>query len=192
MKAIVNHRIFFWTLLALPAVAAILSGKDAADQLHGTGEWSARLLILALAISPLVLVARRARWTLWLQQRRRYIGVAAFAYAALHTFYYVMDMETLPAILSEITIISIWTGWLAIIAMLLMALTSNDASMRWLRAGWKKLQRLAYPAAILTLAHWLLIHDGVTAALIHFAPLALLEAYRIAHHLNRRKTPAHA
>ena len=59
-----------------------------------------------------------------------------------------------------------------------LAITSNNASMRWLKQGWKRLQRLAYVAALLTLAHWLLIHDGIGGALAHFIPLLLLELLR--------------
>jgi sulfoxide reductase heme-binding subunit YedZ len=52
--------------------------------------------------------------------------------------------------------------------------------MRALKAGWKKLQRLAYPVALLTLVHWIVVHNAPGEALVQFAPLALLEAYRIA------------
>jgi sulfoxide reductase heme-binding subunit YedZ len=83
-------------------------------------------------------------------------------------------MGSLQAVLGELPIASIWTGWLALALMLPMALTSNQAAMKRLRAGWKRVQQLAYPAAVLTLLHWWLIHDGAIAALVHFAPLALL------------------
>jgi methionine sulfoxide reductase heme-binding subunit len=58
--------------------------------------------------------------------------------------------------------------------MLPLALTSNDASMRRLRAGWKRLQRLVYPAALLTLLHWIWVHNSYAGALAHFVPLGLL------------------
>ncbi len=192
MRSVLNHRLFFWLLLAVPAIPMLLSDALAMDKIHPTGEMSARLLILALAITPLMLLTKRARWVRWLQARRRYIGVAAFGYAALHLYYYAIDMETLDAILDEAPIFSIWTGWLAFFAMLAMALTSNDAAMRWLKAGWKRLQRLAYPAALLTLVHWIAVHDGFTSALLHAAPLAALELYRLFHDYNRRKTYIHA
>jgi sulfoxide reductase heme-binding subunit YedZ len=60
------------------------------------------------------------------------------------------------------------------------AVASSDAAMRALGRSWKKIQRLAYPAAVLTLIHWLLVHDGKTEALLHFAPLALLQLVRAA------------
>ena len=59
-----------------------------------------------------------------------------------------------------------------------LAITSNDAAVRALRAGWKTLQRLAYPAAVLVLIHWIFIHNNLGPALLHFAPLMLLVAAR--------------
>jgi sulfoxide reductase heme-binding subunit YedZ len=95
-------------------------------------------------------------------------------------------METAENVLAEALALGIWTGWAAFFLFLPLALTSNDASMRALKGGWKRLQRLAYPAAILTLVHWVFVHDNVAAALLNFAPLAALEAWRIFHLLRTR------
>lgn len=192
MKRVLDFRWFIWSLLALPAMLMVTSGGEPMDMLHPTGEMSARLLILALAITPLMIATGRARWVRWLLARRRYIGVAAFAYAVLHLVYYVIDMGRLDHILAEALALGIWTGWAAFAAMLVMAATSNDAAMRALKAGWKRLQRLAYPAAVLTLVHWIAVHNGLTAALFHFGPLAALEIFRIVHNFNRKKDFSHA
>ena len=72
----------------------------------------------------------------------------------------------------------IWTGWAAFILMMVPALLSNDRSMRALKAQWKQLQRLVYPAAILTLLHWIWVHNNLGPALVHFIPLALIVALR--------------
>ncbi len=102
------------------------------------------------------------------------MGVAAFVYALLHLFFYALDMGELAAIIDEMALPAIWTGWAALALMLPMALTSNQAAMRALKRAWKRVQRLAYPAAVLTLLHWLWIHDGAAVALLHIAPLVLL------------------
>jgi sulfoxide reductase heme-binding subunit YedZ len=194
MIRLLNSRIVFWLLLALPGAFAAsdfaVGARDAMDMLHPTGEWSARLLIVALAITPLRGLTRGAAWVRWLAARRRWIGVAAFLYALAHLVFYVIDMGSLDMILGEALLLGIWTGWAAFFAMLAMALTSNDAAMRWLQAGWKRLQRLAYPAAVLTLVHWLVVHDGLVSALLHAAPLVLLELHRLIQ--NTRKVPRHA
>lgn len=188
----IKSKPLLWLILALPALnyfGRYFTGEVLPmDLVPPPGEMSARLIILALMITPLSLLFRGHRWISWLTRRRRAIGVAGFAYAVLHLFFYILDMETLDNVLAELPLAGIWTGWAALLLFLPLALTSNDVSMRALRSGWKRLQRLAYPAAILTLAHWILVHDGATEAALHAAPLILLEIYRLVH-LARRRTP---
>jgi sulfoxide reductase heme-binding subunit YedZ len=174
-----------WFLLALPLLAALVRyalTPDAypGDLLHPTGEWSARFIILALMVTPLRHLWPHARPVRFLARHRRALGVAAFLYALAHTAAYIADMGTLTDMLAEIGAPSIWTGWTALLILLPLGLTSNDAAMRALGSAWKRLQRLAYPAALLTLVHWALVHDGLAAALVHFVPLALLQAVRVA------------
>jgi len=173
----------FWLVLSIPAILLLrgfLAGEIIAmDMLHPTGELSARFLIIALAITPLSVLFGNRRWISWLMKRRRSFGLAAFGYGLLHLLFYIIDMEALKPILAEFWAPGIWTGWAALIVFLPLAVTSNDASMRLLRQGWKRLQRLAYLAALLTLAHWLLIHDGVASALAHFIPLLSLQLLRV-------------
>jgi sulfoxide reductase heme-binding subunit YedZ len=187
-------RYLVWALLAVPAALILHTffTKDIwpGDLLHPSGEWSARLIILALMITPLSMLFPGQGWVRWLLRNRRYFGVSAFGYALLHLLLYVLDMETVRNILAEIGALGIWTGWVAFLCLLPMALTSNDAAVRTLRANWKRLQRLAYPAAILTLVHWMFVHDGFIAALVNFAPLIALEIYRLVRLSGRRGVPA--
>lgn len=168
----------FWLLLAVPGAVMMqgwLSGRtDTMDMIYPTGETSARLMIAAMLVGPLAGLIGPRRWLLWLLARRRAMGVAAFAYAVGHLIFYAIDIGSFDAIIDEFPIASIWTGWVALALMLPMALTSNQTAMRALKRGWKRVQQLAYPAAVLTLLHWLWIHDGVGAALIHFLPLVLV------------------
>ncbi len=199
LSSLLNSRIFFWGLLALPAIPMVvaLSGGGAAPDgrpitealLHPTGEFAARFMILAMVITPLRMMFPRARWPVWLMRRRRYLGVAAFAYALAHTVLYIADMGTLRLILAEITALGIWTGWAAFALFALLAAISNDASQRFLLSWWKPLQRLVYPAAVLTLVHWIFVHNNLGPALVHFVPLALLETYRIGRAVRSDRGP---
>jgi sulfoxide reductase heme-binding subunit YedZ len=164
----------------------------AAELVPPSGEWSARLIVFTLMLTPLSMLFRGRGWIQWLVRRRRAFGVAGFAYAALHLFFYAADMETLENVLAETGALGIWTGWLAFLLFLPLAVTSNDASMRALKKGWKTLQRLAYPAALLTLVHWMFVHDDVAAALLTFAPLAALEAWRLFRGFRARSWRGHA
>lgn len=184
IRSAAGSKALFWAVLSLPAAAMIWRyasnpGMMAGDLLHPSGEWSARLIILALMLTPLSMIFRGKRWTAWLVRRRRALGVAGFLYAFLHLLFYLIDMETVGNVLAEVGALGIWTGWGAFFLFMALALTSNDASMRALKGGWKKLQRLAYPAALLTLLHWMFVHDKYLHALLNFAPLLLLQAWRL-------------
>ncbi len=184
LRTILNNRSFLWMLLALPALAMLIGygrGQTSAmELLHPSGEFSARFMIFAMMLSPLVALFGPKPWLNWLVARRRYFGVAAFGYALLHLVFYIIDMETLANMLAEIGALGIWTGWLAMLLFVPLAFTSNNAAMRALKANWKKLQRLVYPTAILVLVHWIFVHNNLGPALLHFIPLALLVAVRAA------------
>ena len=182
LRIILNKKPIFWLLLSIPALLMLRgywSGEVIAmDMLHPTGEWSARLMIIAMMLSPLVSLLGPRPWLNWLVQRRRAFGVASFLYAVMHLAFYVVDMGNLDDMLAEFWALGIWTGWAAMLLFVPLAVTSNDASMRALKAGWKRLQRLVYPAALLVLVHWIFIHNNLGPALVHFVPLMLLVAAR--------------
>lgn len=195
IKAFLNSPWFFWAVLALPSIGMIggaLGGNDLQPLLHPTGEFAARFMIIAMMLTPLRMLFPKAGWIGWLMKRRRYIGVAAFGYAALHTLYYVIDLGSLSAVLSDAVKFGIWTGWVAFLIFVPLALTSNDASLRALGPRWKTLQRFVYAAAVATLLHWIFVHNEAGPALVHFVPLAALEGYRIWHVLTRRRRLAPA
>ena len=190
LSNVLNHRFFLWALLALPSIPmtlALLNGATGPEGrpvtemlLHPTGEFAARFMIIAMVITPIRMLLPNSNFWRWMMKRRRYFGVAAFAYALAHTLLYVVDMGTVGAILGEFLALGIWTGWVAFFIFIPLAATSNELSLRRLGPKvWKTLQRWVYPAAILTLLHWLFVHNNFGPALVHFVPLAALEAYRI-------------
>ena len=185
--------IALWAALAMPAIlyvarASAMAAEDLEDLLYPSGELSARLLIVALAITPLATLLPNSGFIKWLRLQRRSIGLAAFGYGVLHLVFYLVAMGTIDSVLAELGATGIWTGWVALALLVPLALTSNNAAMRALGRNWKRVQRLAYPAALLTLVHWLTIHGGFIVALAHFAPLMILELIRI----YRRRTPVAA
>ena len=199
LKSIWDHPYTFWALLSIPAIpmiAGIASGdpKSIHQLLHPSGEFSARFMIITMMITPLVMLLKGWRGPRWLMKRRRYLGVAAFGYALLHTLLYLIDMGAFAFTGAEISKLYIWTGWLAFFIFVPLAITSSDAWVRRLGPKWKLLQRWVYAAAVLTLIHWAALHDwgGIGPALVHFLPLALLESYRIWSNLSRKAKRAAA
>ena len=176
---------WLWLVLALPALTMI-SPFFATDTgslrgvLHGSGEFAARFMIISMMATPLMMLTKGSRFARWLRANRRYFGVAAFAYAAIHTLAYLMG-ESLDRILAEATRFDILTGWLAFAIFIPLAATSMDYAVRKLGVWWKPLQKWTYAAAVLTLLHWASLHNwgGWAPAAVHFAPLAALTLYRL-------------
>ncbi|MBL4718281.1 MAG: ferric reductase-like transmembrane domain-containing protein [Erythrobacter sp.] len=183
------RRALLWFVLAIPAalmIQRIASGEALAmDLYHPSGEMSVRLMILALLPGPLTDALGPNRFLRgWLAIRRN-LGVAAFLYALLHLGFYVLDMQLLSAMVGELPIPGIWTGWLAFALLLVPAAISFNAAMRRLGRRWKQIQRLVYPAFVLALIHWLLLDWAWGPALVHLAPLLVAWTLRMA---MRRRT----
>jgi len=187
---IANNIYVFWALLALPAVPMLVryigDPATAFDLVHPSGEFSVRFMIIAMAVSPLRELFGPRKWITWLLKRRRAMGVAAFGYGLLHLAFYLIDMEFWDQIVKDAMIFSIWTGYIAFAIFVIMALTSNDAAMRVLRANWKRLQRFVYVAAVLVVLHWIYVDGEIRGAFIHFVPLAALEIARVVHIFTKR------
>lgn len=148
--------------------------------IHITGEFSARLLILTLAVTPLRRLLPKQRWTAWLIRQRRYLGVATFAYAVPHLVAYVVRLgDDIPRIVAEGLEPGMLTGWVAMVIFLALAVTSNDTSVRKLGRRWKALHRLAYAAAVLTFLHWILVAFDPIPALLHAGVLVAIEMTRL-------------
>ena len=193
LKKILNSKYLVWLILSAPFFMLIYGWRTGAmfygELVHASGELSARLLIITMAITPFRLMFPKARWPNWLLLRRRYLGVASFFYAMLHTLIYVERKQSLDLIVKEGLEFSMWTGWIALAIFVVLALTSNDSSVRRLRRTWKKCHRWVYPAALLTFIHWVFVAFDFVPGLIHFLLLLSLEGYRL---WKRRELKSHA
>jgi sulfoxide reductase heme-binding subunit YedZ len=181
-------------LLAIPwawlALGYLTGQLFYGEMVHASGDWAIWCLMGALAVTPLRLLFPRQAWAAWLLPRRRYLGVAAFAYAALHAAVYLLRIGELPRILAEALEAGMLTGWLAFAIFVPLALTSNDASVRKLGRGWKRLHRAVYAAAALSFAHWILEAFDPTTAYAHLAVLAAIQSARLAPWARRLFNPA--
>lgn len=166
-----------WILLAIPGLWMLWSFAQgdvlAMDLLHPSGETSIRLMILAMLAAPLSEFFGLNRFfRAWLAIRRN-LGVAAFGYALLHLLFYIVDMSSVPAMVGELGLPGIWTGWLALALMIPPAAISFNYAMRKLGRNWKKAQRLVYLAVIIGLAHWILLDWSWQPAMVHLTPLII-------------------
>jgi sulfoxide reductase heme-binding subunit YedZ len=132
-----------------------------------------------LAITPLRRILANTAWSSALLRARRDLGIITALYAVAHTLVYLFRKADLDRILSEAADAGMLIGWLAMVGMLLLALTSNDWSVKQLRRRWKFLHRLVYPIALLSVGHWILTAFDPTIGYIHLAVLLLLLAGRL-------------
>ncbi len=172
-----------WAILSFPFLLTIIDYSRGqlfyGEVIHASGEMSARLLIVALLATPLLLMFPGKAFPRWLTANRRYFGIASFAYAMLHTLVYVNKIRSWPDILEDSKLPEFWTGWLALFVFLILASTSNDRSVRRLKRSWKKLHRFIYVAAVFMFVHWVLVAFNRGPAIAHLALLGAFESYRI-------------
>ena len=131
-------------------------GADPVEySLHTLGVVAALLLLVALSFSPL----RRLGWLApSIMRYRRPVGVACFFYAFLHAllfaqFYVGWSIEVLVNEFASRPYILMGGG--AVMALGVLAATSNNVSVRLLGAKWRVLHQLIYPASGLFLVHHL-------------------------------------
>ncbi len=123
---------------------------------HQLGVYALQLLIAGLLVTPI-----RNWFGVNLIKYRRAIGLMAFFYTAAHLLTYLwLDQQWWwDAIIKDLTKRPyIIIGFTAFLAMLPLAITSNNASIKRLGAGgWKKLHRLVYYAALGGAVHYVLL-----------------------------------
>ena len=142
--------------LALAGVAAArggLGGRPLNELIHRSGWWALIFLLVSLAVTPLRRSARMAK----LVDVRRMIGVASFAYAAVHILLYVVDLRfDLVKVASEIVSrLYLTIGFAALLGLTALAVTSNDAMVKRLGGlSWRRLHQATYAITLLALIHF--------------------------------------
>jgi len=169
-------------LCLLPLLALIWAafndglGANPVEMLtHETGEWTLRLLLLTLVLSPL------RQWTgegAWIRFRRM-LGLYCYFYSCCHfTIWFVADHSlNLSAMFEDIVKRPYITlGFSAFMLLLPLALTSNQAMQRRLGRKWKTLHKLVYPILVLAVAHflWLVKADYLEPGIYAIIAVVLL------------------
>ncbi|HWJ72496.1 MAG TPA: protein-methionine-sulfoxide reductase heme-binding subunit MsrQ [Kaistia sp.] len=165
--------------LVLRAISGNLGPRAMIEINHQAGLWTVRFLLLTLAVTPLRFIWRWPE----LVFLRRMLGVAVFAYAAIHLVAYAGDLVwDVPKVVSEIFARPYLTiGFAAFIMLIPLAATSTNGMMR--RMGglqWRALHRLIYPIAALASVHFFLQSKlGVTEPIVVAALAVWLGAWRL-------------
>jgi sulfoxide reductase heme-binding subunit YedZ len=144
-----------------------LGGRPVTEVIHATGLWTVRILLLSLAITPF---ARMLEWPKLLTVRRM-VGLTALAYGVAHLCLYAVDQNfALGTVVSEIVLRFYLTiGFVALLGLTALGVTSTDGAMRRMGRGWKRLHRLAYPIGVLALLHFFIQAKANVSEPVFFA-----------------------
>jgi methionine sulfoxide reductase heme-binding subunit len=149
---------------------------------RSSGTWALVCLLVTLSVSPIRDVLNQPA----LIRLRRTCGLFAFFYAALHAITWAWwDQGFVVGSMWRDVIDRpfITVGMLAFLALLVLALTSNQRAMRELGKRWKTLHRLIYLIGALVILHYWWHKSGkndYTEVLVYGAVMLLLLAWRLA------------
>jgi sulfoxide reductase heme-binding subunit YedZ len=159
---------------------------------RGTGDWTLRMLMLTLTVTPL----RQLTGWHWLVRLRRTLGLYAFFYASLHLLIYLwldqfFEFDNILKDIIDRPFITIGFG--AFVLMLPLAATSSNGMIRRLGGRvWQRLHRVIYAVAVLGVAHyWWLVKKDITEPVIYALVLGALFGLRI-RHVRRHRTAIRA
>jgi sulfoxide reductase heme-binding subunit YedZ len=190
-----------WVLCLLPLAVLIhlaVQGELGANPIsfvtNWLGQWTFRLLLVSLALTPLRILFGLA----WPLQLRRLVGLFAFCYACLHLSVWVVldhyfDWGEMWTDLLKRRYIT--AGVAALTLLVPLAATSTGGMVRRLGgAAWRRLHRLVYLVAVLAALHFLWLAKAVRSEqYVYAAIVALLLGIRlwdsVRRRLRRRRVP---
>lgn len=190
MKPWIKPTVFILCLLPLVwLIFALLTDRLGANPIEaltrGTGDWTLRLLLITLCMTPL---RRFAGWG-WPLRIRRMLGLYAFFYVCVHlTTYLWLDQffdwgEIWHDIVKRPFITA---GMVAFVLLVPLAATSTNAMIRRLGRNWSKLHRFVYVIAVLGVLHfWWLVKADVREPFVYALLLTVLLGMRV--HWYRRR-----
>ncbi len=144
-----------------------------------TGTWTLAFLMISLSVTP---IRRLTKWNEIIKLRRM-LGLFAFFYGTLHlltwiVFIHLFDLDEMIKDVVERPFITV--GMATWLTLFVLALTSNQYSIRKLKRNWQSLHRLAYVAGIGGVIHfWWLVKADVTEPRRWAAGLAVLLGVRV-------------
>ena len=160
---------------------------------HTLGDWTLRILLATLAVTPLRIVTGMA----WLVTLRRLLGLFAFAYAVMHFLVWIVldfffDWEQMGKDIVKRPYITV--GMLALLLLTPLAMTSTAGMIKRLGARrWRQLHRLVYLAAVCGVLHFLWLSKvGRKTPWIYAAVLAVLLGIRVFDAVRKRARRAAA
>jgi methionine sulfoxide reductase heme-binding subunit len=170
---------FLRLVLGVFGVAGVDLGVNQVETIQDTlGQWGLRFLVITLAVTPL------RDWfnAPVLIHLRRMLGLYAFFYVLMHFLTWLTLDQGLywQGILEDIAKRPFITiGFLALLLLIPLAVTSTNSMMRRLGKRWKTLHRLVYAITLLGVWHyWWQVKADIREPLIYLTITAILLGWR--------------
>ncbi|MES2878212.1 MAG: protein-methionine-sulfoxide reductase heme-binding subunit MsrQ [Pseudomonadota bacterium] len=179
---------FCWLLYA--AVTNQLGANPAEALVRATGDWTLRFLCLALAVTPLRVVAG----TPALARFRRMLGLFVYFYVTLHLLSYSwfdmgFDVADIAKDIAKRPFILV--GFSAFVLLTPLALTSFNRAIKTLGAKrWQALHKLVYLVAGLAILHFFWMRAGknnFAEVIVYAGVLGTLLGWRLIHFMNKKR-----
>ena len=194
MEKLIKPSVFVFALVPFAILLLRIYGNDlgpdpAQELSIETGEWTLRLLLITLAITPLRQITNRVSFIRY----RRMLGLFALFYASLHFLSWMIFLLGFRffAIMEELVERPyITVGFSAYLILLVLGITTPKAMVRKLGKNWKRLHRLVYVAAVLGTIHLLwILRSNIGEAVFYGTILVVLLGYRLVRYSQRRRQP---
>lgn len=177
-----------WFLI-IPALTNGLGANPVEKLLHRAGEISIWTLGAVLTLSPLKVLFPTSTLVVALNRHRRMIGVTAFLYGLLHFSLHILYEGGWSGLVRSLSKPFIWFGLMGLTILMVLALTSNQWTIRRLGGrNWKRLHRLAYLAGAILIYHQSIAGKGhwqIARVLLFF--LLALQGARITKRLVQKR-----
>lgn len=144
------------TFLVYGAFNNLLGANPVEAMTRTTGDWALYFLLITLTVTPL---RKLSGWS-WLLRYRRMLGLFAFFYACVHFLTYVwfeqfFDLGEIVADIIKRPFITV--GFICLLLLLPLALTSTKKMMRRLGKNWQRLHKLIYVITPLVVLHYFMM-----------------------------------
>jgi sulfoxide reductase heme-binding subunit YedZ len=124
-------------------------GKSAIAMLyHISGEFAIRWMTAVLTLTPFFILFGVTN--LYVRQA---MGISTAVWSLLHFVIFIWA----EGFMETFTQVNYVLGFIAVLILIPLLMTSNKKSMTWLKSKWKKLQQLAYLVIMLSLLHVVLL-----------------------------------
>jgi sulfoxide reductase heme-binding subunit YedZ len=158
-----------------------LGANPVEEILDRFGNWGLRFIMITLAVTPL---RQLTGWN-WLTRFRRMLGLFTFFYVLLHFLtWLVLDQGLLLSAVAEDILKRpfITIGFLALLLLFALAMTSTNGMRRRLGRRWQSLHNTVYVIGVLGVWHyWWQVKLDTAEPLVYALILTVLLGWRIRH-----------